>query len=282
MTGQPQDGGLHTRVGVCETVLRMRSFEDDLDAAVEAGVHAIGVSGGDVERAGIERARQLMRDAGVVASSHMTGGAILDTAAPLDTDQDVALAIEQAALIGAPGVLVRTGPLGDLSIADADRRCMDWFAAHGPIAAERGVRLMLEPVFPLMRSFSYVHTLKHALRLLDGAAGTGVCVDLGHLWWDPELLDDLRTNVDRVVTVQITDVDTSALAEFRYEREQLGRGDIPLRHLLGEIEAAGYRGHYEIEILVRIPRAARVALVRDARMFLESLDLQSPCSTENV
>jgi sugar phosphate isomerase/epimerase len=270
------------RIGVCASVLRMGSFEADLATAVEAGVHSIGVSGGDLERAGIDRARQLMHDSDVIASSQMTGGAILDTAAPVDTDQDVAVAIEQAALIGAPGVLLRTGPLGDLSIAEADRRCVEWFATWGPVAAGHGVRLMLEPILPLMRSFSYVHTLKHALRLVADSESAGVCVDLGHLWWDPDLLDDFRANVDRVVTVQVTDVESAALAEFRYEREQLGHGDVPLQHLIGEIEAAGYRGFYEIEILLRIPREARVALVRDARLFLESLDLQSPRNTKDA
>jgi sugar phosphate isomerase/epimerase len=270
------------RVGVCATVLRMGSFEADLAAAAAAGVHAIGVSGGDLERAGIEHARRLMRDAGVVASSHMTGGAILDTAPPLDTDQDVALAIEQAALVEAPGVLVRTGPVGDLSMADADCRCIEWFETWGPVAVDHGVRLMLEPIFPLLRSFSYVHTLHHALRLVADTEGAGVCVDLGHLWWDPDLLRDVRANIDRVVTVQVTDVETAALTDFRYEREQLGRGDVALEHLLGEIEAAGYRGRYEIEILVRIPRGERVALVRDARRFLESFDIDAALGTKET
>ncbi len=249
----------------------MGSFENDLAAAVEAGVYAIGVSGGDLERVGIEHAQRLMRDVDVVASSQMTGGAILDTAPPLDTDQHVVRAIEQAALIGAPGVLVRTGPLGALSVDDADQRCMDWFVANGPIAASNGVRLMLEPIFPLLRPFSYVHTLQHALRLVAGTEGAGVCVDLGHLWWDEALIDDFQANVDRVVTVQVTDVESAALADFRYEREQLGRGDVPLPDLINQIEAAGYRGIYEIEILVRVPRDKRVALVRDARVYLEAI-----------
>lgn len=256
---------------MCQPVLRMGSFEADVAATADAGVRAIGVSGGDLEEVGIDQAKQLMRDANIVASSQMTGGAILDTAPPLDTDQHVVRAIEQAALIGAPGVLVRTGPLADLPVDEADRRCIDWFAANGQIAASNGVRLMLEPIFPLLRSFSYVHTLKHALRLVAGATGAGVCVDLGHLWWDPELLDDFRANIDQVVTVQVTDVETAALNELRYEREQLGRGNIPLQHLIGEIEAAGYRGTYEIEILARIPRSERVGLVRDARIFVEEI-----------
>ena len=152
---------------------------------------------------------------------------------------------------------------------------MDWFAAKGPIAADHGVRLMLEPIFPLMRPFSYVHTLKHALRLVGDTEGAGVCVDLGHLWWDPEVLDDFRANVDRVVTVQVTDVESAALADFRYEREQLGRGDVPLQHLVGEIEAAGYRGFYEIEILVRIRE-------RSASPWSEMRGCSSNPSTRNL
>jgi len=265
------DGASRSRIAVCEPVLRLGSLAADLAAATATGVAGLGVSGVEVGQVGAERARALLADAGITASSHMSGGPILDTAPRLDTDVAIDVAIEQAAALGAPGVVVRTGPLGGLSVAEADARCREWLVEQGRVAADHGVHLALEPVFPLLRDFSYVHTLEHALRLVSGVDGAGVCVDLGHLWWDPGLVDTVAHGLDRVVTVQVTDVDAAALAQLRYDRAALGQGDVHVRELVQGLEGAGYRGWYEIEVLVRIPRDERVALVRDARLFLESV-----------
>ena len=257
------------RIGVCEGVLRSGSFEEDVASASAAGVHGLGLSSGAVDPVGVGRAAQLLADAGMVPSSHMTDIEIL--VSPRDSPEDPWRAIEVAAGLGAPGVLVRTGPLGDRTIEDADRRCVEWFAEMGSVAAQHGVRLMLEPMHPLLRPFSYVHTLRHAYELVAEAEAAGICADVGHLWWDRHLIDDFAAQVDRIVTVQVTDVNIEGLEHQLYEREQLGRGELPLPQLLSAFEAAGYKGFYEIEILIRIPRAERVGLVRDAREWLEAL-----------
>ena len=130
---------------------------------------------------------------------------------------------------------------------------------------------MLEPMHPLMRRWSFVHTLRHALTFVEGIAGAGVVVDLGHVWWEDGLAGLLAEHVAEVVSVQVTNVDAAALEETRYERAPLDAGDVPVAALVGLLESSGYSGWYENEILVRIPRDQRLSMLRTSRAWFEAL-----------
>jgi sugar phosphate isomerase/epimerase len=184
---------------------------------------------------------------------------------------DAARRLDIAARFGAPGALVGTGPLGARSPAQADAVCRDWLIRAAPLASEREVRIMLEPMHPLMRRWSFVHTLRHALTLVDGIADTGVVVDFGHIWWEDGLDALLAGHVEEIVSVQVTNVDATALEEIRYERSPLEAGDVPVASLVGLLEAAGYHGWYENETLVRIPRDQRFDMLRASREWFEAI-----------
>ena len=130
---------------------------------------------------------------------------------------------------------------------------------------------MLEPMHPLMRGWSFVHTLRHALSLLEGLAGAGIVLDLGHVWWEQGLDAQIREHVGRIVSVQVTNMDAAALAEIRYQRAPLHAGDVPVASLVRLLEASGYRGWYENEMLVRIPRDRRLDMLRASREWFEAL-----------
>jgi sugar phosphate isomerase/epimerase len=121
----------------------------------------------------------------------------------------------------------------------------------------------------LLRTFSYVHTLGHAAELRRGLDGVGLAVDTGHLWWDPALTSDFTEHVDQVVTVQVTDVSTEALAAYRYERAAPETGEVPLARLLRTFRDAGYQGFYETAVLVRVPKEERSRMLRDTLAWLE-------------
>jgi sugar phosphate isomerase/epimerase len=122
-----------------------------------------------------------------------------------------------------------------------------------------------------MRPWSFVHTLDHGLELVGGIAGTGVVLDLGHVWWERGLDALIREHVDEIVSVQVTNVDAAALAEIRYERAPLEAGDVPVGPLVGLLESSGYRGWYEDETLVRTPRDRRLEMLRAARSWFEMM-----------
>jgi sugar phosphate isomerase/epimerase len=149
--------------------------------------------------------------------------------------------------------------------------CRDWLVRAGPLAAERDVRIMLEPMHPLMRGWSYVHTLRHALDLVDGIEGVGVVLDLGHVWWEQGVDALIREHIDQIVSVQLTNVDSAALEEVRYERAPFDAGDVPVASFVALLEASGYSGWYENEVLVRTPNERRLAQLRESREWFEAL-----------
>jgi sugar phosphate isomerase/epimerase len=259
------------RYAVCEQVLREGSFARDVALARAAGIGGIGVDAAAVDEIGVGEAERILDGEGVRASSYMGLEDILRRGGGTATLDDAERRLDIAARLGAPGALVATGPLGELPPAQAEAICRDWLVGAGPLAADRELRIMLEPMHPLMRRWSFVHTLRHALSLVGEIAGAGIAVDLGHVWWEHGLEAVIRDHVAEIVTVQVTNVDTAALEEIRYERAPLNAGDVPVASLVGLLESSGYRGWYENEILVRTPRDRRLDVLRASREWFESI-----------
>jgi sugar phosphate isomerase/epimerase len=190
---------------------------------------------------------------------------------PTGSLDDVARRLDVAARIGAPGALVTTGPLAGRDVADADRLVRDWLERAGSLAATRGLRVMLEPLHPVLRRWSYVHTFEHAHALVDGIPATGIVVDVGHLWWERDIDRLLRDHVESIVTVQLTNIDPTALDELRYDRAPFAQGEVPIAALVHTLESAGYSGWYENEVLMRVPRDERLTWVRESRDWFAAL-----------
>ena len=241
-----------TRFAVIELVLRQGSFAADT-----------------VDAVGVDEARRILEGEGVRVSSYLGGGVILQGEGRREPLDDTARRLEAAAALGAPAALVVTGPLGGLSPPDADAICREWLARAAALAVECGIRIMLEPIHPIMRHLSFVHTLADGLAMVDGIDGAGVVLDVGHVWWERGLDALIRDHIDDIISVQLTNVDSAALREVRYERSQLDSGDVPVASLVQLLESAGYHGWYEYEVLVRTPRDQRLGLLRSAREWFE-------------
>ena len=262
---------LSARYAVCEQVLRQGSFADDVALARAAGIPAIGVDDAAVAAIGVEEAARILDGEGVQASSYMGLGTVLqDDGAPASL-REVARRLDVAAGLGAPGALVVTGALGERDPSETEATCREWLRGAATLAADREVRIMLEPIHPLLRDWSFVHTLRDALSWMDGLDGGGVVLDLGHVWSEDGLDALVRANVDDIVSVQVTNVDPAALAQSRYERAPLPDGGVPVASLVGLLETAGYRGWYEDETLIRIPRERRLAMLRASRDWFGAL-----------
>ncbi len=77
----------------------------------------------------------------------------------------------------------------------------------------------------------------------------GVAVDAYHVWWDPDLARALeRARPERLLAYHICDwlVPTTDLL---LDRGMMGDGVIDLPALRALVEASGYRGFHEVEIL---------------------------------
>jgi sugar phosphate isomerase/epimerase len=266
------------RFGVVAQVLRCPDLAAAAAAATRAGVDGMSVGTRELLRLGADVARRVLADAGLEASSVISiGGAVAcGGTGPVDAELEV---LDAAAALGAAGVLVASGPRTDFTPREADARCRAWLERLAPRAADLGVVLMLEPMFPMMWAHSHVHTLGHALELVAGLDGATVVVDTGHLWWDPRLVELFEAHVTDIGTVQLTNVSSEALECLRYARAPFDDGVVPLRDLVVAFDAAGYGGWYEHEVLAKEPED-RVQFVRESREWFDAIWSEgAPCAS---
>ena len=75
----------------------------------------------------------------------------------------------------------------------------------------------------------------------------GVCIDVYHVWWDPNLRRDIARARGRILGFHVCDwlVPT---ADVLNDRGMMGDGVIDVPGIRGMAEEAGYAGFVEIEI----------------------------------
>lgn len=190
----------------------------------------------------------------------MPGGFLTGPDRGLDDNR---AAIDEAAALGAACLVLVVGGLPEMApggargpgfsrdLADARARVADALTALVPYAAERGVRLALEPLHPMYcADRAVLSTLGQALDLAEPypTAQVGVVVDTFHLWWDPEVLTQIGRAGDRIASYQVSDFLVPLPADTLLGRGMMGDGVIDFHSLTAGVEAAGYRGDIEVEI----------------------------------
>jgi sugar phosphate isomerase/epimerase len=163
-----------------------------------------------------------------------------------------------------PGALAGAAQTKDLFAARSDVR--DGIAATLEYARSVGMPLAIEPLHPMYAADrACVNTLEQALDLCESldplpadasagsasasAAALGVAVDVYHLWWDPKLEAQIaRAGRARLHAFHVCDwlVPTTDLV---LDRGMMGDGVIDVPGIRSMMEAAGYRGLIEVEIM---------------------------------
>jgi sugar phosphate isomerase/epimerase len=146
-------------------------------------------------------------------------------------------------------LVVISGGRDGASWEDAARAYRDAYAALLPEAAAAGIRLAIEVIHPLRQDLSFINTLADARAIARGAGrGGGYVLDLWHSGWERGLLDTIRRDAARRIhAVQVSDYKRVTMRTM--DRALLGRGILPLREVFRGLEASGYRGWYETEII---------------------------------
>src|SRR5207237_3692394 len=117
-------------------------------------------------------------------------------------------ALDEAAEIGTEVLVLVCGPAPDRDIDAARRMVEDGIAAVIPYAAERGVRLAIEPLHPMFAGDrSVVITLAQANGMVErlDSPHVGVAVDVYHVWWDPEVYAQFARAAGRILGFHISD-----------------------------------------------------------------------------
>ncbi|HKA80960.1 MAG TPA: sugar phosphate isomerase/epimerase family protein [Xanthobacteraceae bacterium] len=230
------------------------SFEQLIEGCARAGLTAISPWRDIVQACGVERAGKLIRAHGMTVTGHCRGGMFTapDAAGRRAALDDNRRAVDEAATIGARCLVLVVGglPKGSRDIVDARKQVRDALAELLPYARKAGVPLAIEPLHPMFAADrACVNTLAHANDLCDELGdGAGVAVDTYHVWWDPDLENQIARAGKRILAYHVNDwlVPTTDLL---LDRGMMGDGVIDLRAIRAMVEATGYRGHCEVEIL---------------------------------
>ncbi|MGW0772350.1 sugar phosphate isomerase/epimerase family protein [Streptomyces sp. NPDC002835] len=237
--------------------VKQLSLPELTEACVRLGVPAVGLWREPVAAYGLDATAKLVRDAGLTVTSLCRGGFLTaqdaaDRARALDDNR---AAIDEAATLGTDTLVMVSGglPPGSRDLVAARERIADALASLAPYAAERGVRLAIEPLHPMFASDRcVVSTLDQALDLAERfpADQVGVVVDTYHIWWDDRAPAAVARAgaAGRIHSFQLADWTTPLPAGVLNGRGQLGDGAIDMREWRERVQATGWTGLIEVEL----------------------------------
>lgn len=252
------------RLSINQATIKYADLATALRVTADAGVQSIGLWREPVNEVGLDTATRMLSDSGLRFSTHCRGGFFTLPAGP---ERDAALsdnrrAIDETAALadaGADGstavlVLVAGGlPEGSRDLVGARERVRDALGDLVPYARSAGVTLAIEPLHPMFGSDRcVVSTLGQALDLASDfdAATVGAAVDTFHIWWDPQVHEQIARagREGRIATYQVCDWQTPLPADVLLSRHYMGEGIIDFASLTRAVVDTGYDRDIEVEI----------------------------------
>jgi sugar phosphate isomerase/epimerase len=229
-----------------------------IEAVARAGFGAIAPWRREVEGGDVTAIARQIRDAGLAVPGYCRS-TYIPAADKAGFDANVEAnrrAISDAAVLGAKSFVMVVGglPAGSKDIAAARAQVADATGQLLGHARACGVRLALEPLHPVYAADrSCLSLLSEALDMCEAVEGAtddpwlGVCVDVYHVWWDPNLRRDMARAAGRILGFHVCDwlVPT---ADVLNDRGMMGDGVIDVPGIRSMAEDAGYAGFVEIEI----------------------------------
>jgi sugar phosphate isomerase/epimerase len=243
-----------TLLSINSMTVKAWSLVELLEGCARAGISAISPWRDIVQSCGPERAGKLIRAQGMTVTGLCRGGMFpaADEASRRAALDDNRRAVDEAAAIGAQCLVLVVGglPKGSRDLNGARTQVREALHALLPYARQARVPLAIEPLHPMYAADrACVNTLAQANDLCDELGdGAGVAVDTYHVWWDPDLKREIARAGEKILAYHVNDwlLPTSDLL---LDRGMMGDGVIDLRAIRAMVEATGYRGHCEVEIL---------------------------------
>lgn len=224
------------------------SLPDELALCRRLGISRISLPAHKAARTGWAETASLTGESGVAVECIAHG----NTADPDDGRgwagelATLDAAVTGAANLGAKTVLFTTGPSGRLSWEDAADRLIHRISPVAERARGLGVRLAVENTMQMRSDISFVHSVRDAA-VIARRMNIGMIVDLYCAFQEPDLIATLRSELDRVQIVQVSDFRVRTLSVPN--RWVPGDGDLPMERLLREVIDLGYNRAVEVEIL---------------------------------
>jgi sugar phosphate isomerase/epimerase len=211
------------------------------------GISSVGLALRKLEGVGIPEAVERILEADLAVTNVLAlGFDLTDRACWPEHQARLVAGVEAAVRVGAGCFVLTTGPAGQLTWEEA----ADCFGeAIGPIrvaADGGGLPLVVEHTHSLRADVGFVHSLRDALALAE-QVGIGVLLECNACWAERALGTTIAAGIGRIRLVQVSDYRIGT--RCTPDRLVPGDGDIPLRRIIGQLLAAGYRGAFDLELI---------------------------------
>lgn len=243
-----------SRLCVHTLTTRPWSIEECVKYYAVAGIRGITIWRNVLENRDLMAVRNLLDDFGMTVVSLARGGFFpsVESSRRVKVLEDNLFAIEQAAAIGAPSIVLVCGSDGGQSLEKSREQIAGGILKILPAAQSAGIKLSIEPLHPMYAGDrSAINTLRQANEMAEMIHSdfVGVAVDVYHLWWDP----DLRAEILRcgahghLFAFHVCDWKVPTV-DFLNDRGLMGDGCINVPQIRSWVEEAGFMGYNEVEI----------------------------------
>jgi sugar phosphate isomerase/epimerase len=243
---------LARRLSINQYSVRQLGLEQFLQRCRDKGISYVGLWREKVHEVGIAKAKALITETGLKVSSLCRAGFF-----PYDDEmqrrksiEENRQAIDEAAALGTSLVVLVCGGIAAAGLSASRRMVEEGIANLVPYAAQRGIRLGIEPLHPMFAADrSVVVTLAQANELAAQfpLEVVGVVIDAYHVWWDPALDREIARAAGRIFGFHLSDW-ILPLSDVLNGRGLMGDGYIELADISGMVQQAGYEGPIEVEI----------------------------------
>jgi len=242
-----------TRLSLNQITLNRYSLKECVDLCVRHQVGWIAPWRNKVAELGLAESAKIIRDSGLRVSGLCRGGYFPAPTPEARAQQieDNLRAIDEAATLGTDVLVLVCGPAPDRDIDAARGMVADGIAAIVNHSRACGIKLAIEPLHPMFAADrSVICLVDEAMALAKrfDAGDVGLALDAFHIWWDPYVYDKVKTCAGRILAFHVSDWAVPLPGIFA-ARSMMGSGVIELRRLRQAVEASGYTGPVEVEIM---------------------------------
>lgn len=202
----------------------------------------------------INQAGKLLRDHGLNVVSLCRGGFFpsIGKEKRKAAIEDNLKAVEEAFQLGAPLIVLVCGADPSQPLEDSRKQIQEGIETILPQAKAAGIKLAIEPLHPMYADTrSAVNTLAQANTMAEqiNSPNVGVAVDVYHLWWDPNLEQEIKRcgENNHLFAFHICDWNIPT-TDLLLDRGLMGDGCIPVNKIRSWVEDTGFDGFYEVEI----------------------------------
>jgi sugar phosphate isomerase/epimerase len=256
------------------------SFEEDVAGCQRNGFEGIGLWRPKVAEYGIEKARELLAESQLAATSLSWAGGFTgsDGRTLRDSMFDALDAIEDTVALRAQRLVLVAGGRNNHARNHVQKLLVTSLQELAEAAEAVNIRLALEPMHVgCAHDWTFVTDIRKTLDVIGevGSPYLGINLDTYHLGLDGEIFSWLPSIAKYIQLVQMGDGTHAPLGE--QNRCSLGHGRVPNSAIIQTLVEAGYRGPFELELCgEEFEHVDYDRLLRESREYLDQVMVCQP------